>query len=370
MTKTIRVNIRALANAKAARKEKRNGRDVMVVPSATLPDNIVMNGILYPADEIEKSFMSLNRSPAPAGHPTINGRFVSARDPEGINIGWVGAWNENVRRENGRVFLDKVIDIETANRTEKGKAILKAIDDGEPIHTSTGLFLELEEANAKDHKWIGRNMQFDHDAILLGEEGAATPEQGVGMMVNSKGEDEEIEVVNSAIDMADQELDWAGMHLLSALERRERASTWERIKSAIMDALPGAAERETSTNEKENDMAVSEEQFKALSDEVKTLSDSIGDTIANAVKEAIKPVTEHVEQIAANQKAADEAARAEAVNKLVETGQWTEDDLKEMPLAAINKLVEKSKPGKAFGMNGQFKAGGNEGGFKLPKAEA
>ena len=27
-------------------------------------------------------------------------------------------------------------------------------------------------------------MYFDHDAILLGEEGAATPSQGVGMMVN------------------------------------------------------------------------------------------------------------------------------------------------------------------------------------------
>ena len=49
----VRVNVRTLANVKAARKEKRNGRDVMIVPSATLPDNVVMNGIMYPAEEID-----------------------------------------------------------------------------------------------------------------------------------------------------------------------------------------------------------------------------------------------------------------------------------------------------------------------------
>lgn len=41
--RTVRVNIRTLANAGAIRREKRNGRDVVIVPSATLPDNIVMN---------------------------------------------------------------------------------------------------------------------------------------------------------------------------------------------------------------------------------------------------------------------------------------------------------------------------------------
>ncbi|PLU56884.1 hypothetical protein BMJ22_34025, partial [Sinorhizobium medicae] len=125
--KHVRVNVRSVANTKAVRKEKRNGRDVVIVPSATLPDDIIMNGIRYPADEIAKSFVGLNRTPAPLGHPMINGKFVSARDPEGINVGYIGAWNENVRRENGRVFLDKVIDIEVANRSPGGKEVLAAI---------------------------------------------------------------------------------------------------------------------------------------------------------------------------------------------------------------------------------------------------
>lgn len=171
----VRVNVRTLANTKAVRKEKRNGRDVVIVPSATLPDDIIMNGIKYPAAEISKSFAGLNRTPAPLGHPMINGKFVSARDPEGLNIGYIGAWNENVRRENGRVFLDKVIDVEVANRSQGGKDVLAAIEKGEPVHTSTGLLANLEAVtNAADHKHIARNIEFDHDAILLGEVGAAT----------------------------------------------------------------------------------------------------------------------------------------------------------------------------------------------------
>ena len=64
-------------NAAAVRKVKRNGRDLVIVPSATLPDDVVMNGIKYPAGEIEASFKTLERTPAPLGHPIINGKFVS-----------------------------------------------------------------------------------------------------------------------------------------------------------------------------------------------------------------------------------------------------------------------------------------------------
>ncbi|MCA0961160.1 hypothetical protein [Salipiger bermudensis] len=357
MTKRVRVNVRALANTKAARREKRNGRDVIIVPSATLPDDVVMNNILYPADEIEKSFASLNRTPAPAGHPLINGKFVSARDPEGINIGWIGAWNENARREGGRVLLDKVIDVQTANQSERGKAVLEAVDKGEPIHTSTGLLCNLEAANGDvAYKHIARDIDFDHDAILLDEEGAATPGQGVGMFVNSAGQPEELEVINSAIDMADQELDWAGMHLLSALERRERASTWERIKSAIMDALPGASEREPSANQGEADMA-DEKQLEQLSAKVNAIEEGlskIGETIANAVGEAVKPLKDHVESLDAANKAKEDAEKAELEAKVVKANILDEETAKATPLNTLRALAPKAAAGKAAALNGAF----------------
>ena len=358
--KHVRVNVRSVANTKAVRKEKRNGRDVVIVSSATLPDNIVMNGIMYPAEEIEKSYFSLNRTPAPLGHPVVNGKFVSAKDPEGINLGWIGAWNENLRRENGRVLLDKVIDVEMANRSEGGKAVLAAIEKGEPVHTSTGLFCNLEATNDNaGYKHIARNLKFDHDAILLNEEGAATPDQGVGMMVNSKGELEEIEVINSSLtEEADREIDWAGTRLVEALRRRENIGIWDKVKAAIMDAVGSG--RVPSTNRKEDDMPVSDEQFKSLSDEVKTLSESvskIGDTIANAVTNAVKPLTDNLAEMQANQKAKDEAEKATLVEKVVKANLLTEGAAKELTLNALRELAAKAEPGKAAALNSAFKGG-------------
>lgn len=357
MSKKIRVNIRSVANVAAVRTEKRNGRDVIVVPSATLPNDVVMNGIKYPADEIAKSFMTLNRKPAPFGHPKVNGKFVSASDPEGINIGYIGAWNENVRRENGRVFLDKVIDVEVANRTENGKAVLKAIEKGEPVHTSTGLLCELDASNSEDCKHVARNIYFDHDAILLNEDGAATPEQGVGMLVNASGEAEEIEVINSVLSEADRDLDWAVDSAVRAIEKMRKASFYDRIKTAILDAV--RSEREPQANEKELEMA-DEKKLEELSAKVNTLSESmgkIGETIANAVSAAVKPLVDAQAEMVANAKAKDEAEKAELVAKIVKANLLDEEAAKELTINAARKLAEKVKPGKAAALNSAFNGG-------------
>jgi hypothetical protein len=378
MSKTVRVNIRSVANVAAVRKEKRNGRDVVIVPSATLPDDIVMNDIRYSAAEIAKSFHSLERTPAPLGHPTINGKFVSARDPEGINLCWIGAWNENVRQEKGkdgksRVMLDKVIDVEFANRSEGGKSVLSAIEKAEPVHTSTGLLCMLDAANGDvDFKFDARDIEFDHDAILLGEEGAATPAQGVGMLVNAAGQQEEIQVINSSLmDDVDREIDWAGTRLVEALTRRESLGAWERMKAAILEAI-GLPERVPSTNNQENDMTVSKEQFDALSEKVNALSEGlgkIGETISGAVTNALKPVLDAQAEMVANQKAEDEAEHAELTAKIVKANILDEETAKATPLNVLRKLAPKAEPGKAAPLNGAFKGNVETGGFKLPAGE-
>lgn len=379
MPQTVRVNVRAVANMAAVRKEKRNGRDVVIVPSATMPDDIVMNGsqgkVLYPADEIAKSFKQLERTPAPLGHPIINGKFVSARDPEGINVGHIGAWNENVRQEGGRVLIDKVIDVEVANRSEGGKAVLKAIEAGGPIHTSTGLLAMLEPvANGKGYSKIARNIAWDHDAILLTEDGAATPEQGVGMLVNSAGENEDIIVINSSLaDEAERDMNWALDSLARAVERRQKAPALERIKTAIMEAL-GLSEREPSLNNQENDMAVSEEQFKTLSEKVDTLSealkpDALATAIGNAVATAVKPLTDAHTEVLANQKAKDDAELTDLRTKIVKANIMDEAAAGELTLNAARALGKKAEPGKAATLNSALGKSGEDGGFKLPASE-
>lgn len=374
----VRVNIRSVVNAKAIRREKRNGRDVIIVPSATMPDDVVMNEILYPAGEIAKSFKSLERKPAPLGHPYVNGKFVSASDPEGINLSWIGAWNENVRQEGGRVHLDKVIDVERANESEGGRRVLDAIDKGGPVHTSTGVLCMLDAANGDvKHKFSARDIEFDHDAILLDQDGAATPEQGVGMMVNSAGQ--EIEVINCSFeDDADRDLGWALESAFKALERQERSSLMEQAKTefkSVFARLFGSP-RATSTNQQENDMAVSDEQFKALSDEVKTLAesmnpDALATAIGNAVAAAVKPITDAQEALANSQKVKDDAELTDLVGKIVKANIMDEDAAKELTLNAARALAKKAEPGKAAALNGAYKPAGDQPpAFKLPKEAA
>lgn len=361
----VRVNIRSVLNTGKIRNETRNGREVIIAPSATLPDDIVMNGITYPAHEISKSFMGLENSPAPFGHPSVDGVFVSALDPAGINAHWIGAHNENVKRENGVVTLDKVIDVDVANQTENGKAVLKAISDGDPIHTSTGLLCELEVNAAGDVK-IARNIQFDHDAILLNEEGAATPAQGVGMMVNKDGV--EVTVVNSAIDWADQRLDWAVRDVHEAIEGIQKASLIEQMKSAILSIVPSLMETKI-----EESQPMSNDKLEELDAKVNKLTEAqagIGQMITSAVTEAVKPILDAQAEIVANAKAAEDSEKAALVEALNKAGVFDEEALKDLTLVNLRRMAAKVDPKTATGLNSAFNGKGGDGFDKMDLNEA
>jgi len=189
----VQVNITTKVNSSTIRREMYNGREHLVLPSYTLPANVVMNGGLYPSSEIDAHYKGIEGTLAPLGHPVVEGRFVSAFSPEGINQGHIGAWNRNVKKSGNRVFVEKWVDIEVASRHPNGirllerVAALEAGNDVPPIHTSIAVFLDQLEAPAgsKGYDWVAKIHSVDHDAILLDEVGAATPEQGVGLMVNA-----------------------------------------------------------------------------------------------------------------------------------------------------------------------------------------
>lgn len=349
---SVRVNVRTAVNNAQIRRDKRNGKDVIIVPSATLPDDVVMNNIKYPADEIAKSFHTLDRTFAPFKHPMVNGQYVSAREPEAVNEFYVGAWNENVRRENGRVWLDKVIDVEVAGRTENGKRLLEAINKGEPIHTSTGIFLEVDESTEAGYSYIAKNMYMDHDAILLDEEGAATPNQGVGMMVNSN---QQITVINSVCDAR------AFDDLVNDLDGKtypEKLSIINKILSFFKDKTTGESLKANGSSEV-IDMPISEEEFKALADSVKTLTanaENIASAVEKAVADAVAPLAQKVDALTANAAKAEEAERTELTAKVVANNLLTEETAKTLSVNALRELAGKAKGDAAPVGQGQFQA--------------
>lgn len=189
MKESLRINATAKVVNEHIRYFEHNGREHICIPSFTLPDDVIMNGGLYPADEIAKSFHTLKDTLAPVAHPTVNGVAVVAKKPEAINAHYCGVWNAVVKRceDTKRVYIEKWVDVEFAKRSEDGQRLLDAINNGEILHTSTGLHCVREPApvGTAGYTWIARNMRFDHDAILFDEPGAATPEQGVGLCVNN-----------------------------------------------------------------------------------------------------------------------------------------------------------------------------------------
>ncbi|CRY83007.1 hypothetical protein [Yersinia intermedia] len=192
---SIQVNITTRVNNKSIRREKYNGKEHWVLPSYTLPANVVMNGGLYTSEQIDAHYSGLEGTLAPLGHPEVNGAFVSAFSAEGINQGHIGAWNRNVKKSGNRIYVEKWVDVEVASRSEGGRELLarvEAIERGEdvpPIHSSVAAFLNELEPNEQQRalgaNWVADIVRMDHDAILLHEIGAATPEQGVGLMVNA-----------------------------------------------------------------------------------------------------------------------------------------------------------------------------------------
>lgn len=205
--KRVLVQCRTRVDRKSIQRKNIDGVEHIVVSSFTLPNDIVMNGGLYPADEVDASYQTLELTYAPVEHPQdAHGNFVSANDPRYAHKFNVGAYNENVRREGDRIAVDKIINVQEAIKSDRGRRLLDRIgeietnDKARPIHTSTGVFCEVEEvdgmqtnAAGQEYTWIARNMVFDHDAILLDSVGAAQPHQGVGMGINRRGDNVEVQ---------------------------------------------------------------------------------------------------------------------------------------------------------------------------------
>ena len=203
------VNFVQKINASQIRDESMDGVDYIVVSSKTMPDDIVMNGIMYPADQIDATIKTIDESPAPLGHPMIDGKYVSAYNQRAQNtFNQAGGINKYIKKDGDSHIVEKWFVKELLTNTAQGKSLLDAIDKQEPINSSTGVILNKVASKGENkygkYEFEARINHFDHDAVLIGDIGAATPEQGVGLMVNSQ---EEIETIfcnlSSGLDMSE-----------------------------------------------------------------------------------------------------------------------------------------------------------------------
>lgn len=241
---TKRVHIVAAVNAANISK---TGSTYTIRDVCGATDGIVMNGRLYPAEQLAAGAPGLNGKPAPAGHPkNSSGKFISAANGEALATAWIGAYCTNARHEGGRTLVDIVVNGDMAQATPKGKELVERLDgaiegtNADAIHVSTGLNLVEVVANGesrgKKYTSIATNLQYDHLAILLDEPGAGTPEQGVGMFLNSAGDEEDVETVEVTNTPEDRRYEGAVGWLRSLFANKE--ISFDQIYDGLRAGLP------------------------------------------------------------------------------------------------------------------------------------
>ncbi|EMT6577438.1 DUF2213 domain-containing protein [Providencia rettgeri] len=320
------IHVKSLAvNSSNISTETIDGDEHIVIRGVVpVVDDVVMNGGLYPANEINSSFKSMEGRQCPYGHPKLGTDYVSADTPRAVNQYHIGAWAENVRKDGEKVVMDVKVNRRFADGCEKGKEFLSRIDDiiagnsADPIHVSTGLLLQREQnkgkSKGKAYTWVARNMHFDHIAILpASEPGAATPEDGVGMFVNSEGELLDVEAVNlfeiETGQQSEESIVNKVITKLTALFSANNKEVIDPMKEIIINALnakgiktEGKSDAElldayNQMNAEEKKEETPEEKAAREKKEKEKDTATNTDAITAAVNAAIKPLTDKIDTL-------------------------------------------------------------------------
>jgi len=130
-----------------------------------------MNGLYYPQDVVANAAPQLEMLPAPAGHPNLDGKPISAFNPLAVNAHSFGGFTRSPEVDGKRVMLQLVIDTDVADRTEDGREVVQRIKNGKRIGVSTGLVAAISDATGTvgTAQFNGRvdTIRFDHVAVLL-----------------------------------------------------------------------------------------------------------------------------------------------------------------------------------------------------------
>lgn len=356
------VNISTLVDNSAIRTETIEGVEFTVLPSKTLPKDIVMNGIMYPSEEVEAAISTLDMSPVTIGHPVVNGKFAPASDPiSQAAYGILGAHNRvKGKTDDGRWVVEKLIPTEQLQNTERGKKLAEAIKHKRPIHTSTGVYLTKEPeigVNAMGQEYTSRAKidRFDHDAILLNEIGAATPEQGVGIFVNADGE-QEVEVMYCNLCEMEGEVE-AECEMMPEEEKRPIIAFLSKMlaklthnpKHDTMETEDGAQPPQVMNNSREGEQVEKQEVQQMIADALAVNAEQTAKTVQDAISAAL----------AANKAATEQAEKDVLIQQVVNAKLLPEEAAKECGIAALRSLLANQKQ-PAFGLNANRAAGGED----------
>lgn len=184
-----------LSPAKGQRVDTRFNREHLVVPAALITPG-VLNGsagaLYYPTTELKRDPQIWDGIPITIEHPVSNdGTPISARVAGVKHFGTV----LNTEFLDGKLRAEAWFDVAALEADAEGRLILEALRANKTLELSTGLYTRNENKSGTDDQGrsydaIARDYRPDHLAILLKEKGACSLNDGCGLNVTNKDDEE------------------------------------------------------------------------------------------------------------------------------------------------------------------------------------
>jgi len=171
------------------REEILQGRPHIVVPVVMMREGVHSGSDgpqLHREEELSAFPQAWNGIPVVIYHPKENGRNISANDPQVMERHAVGqifnAHYDNGLKAEAWIDVQRILAI--------SPEALAHIREGRPLDVSIGSYTDVEATTGQWHdetyESIASNYMPDHLALLPGEQGACSWEDGCGVRVNQK----------------------------------------------------------------------------------------------------------------------------------------------------------------------------------------
>lgn len=377
-------------NASNIRRESRDGVEHIIIRSFTLPPDIVMNDIAYLTEDRDKAVELFNRTPVTIEHPEINGQYVSAADPQTDMDFRFGAWNENAHiTDDNRVALDKVINVQKALLVPQGKRLMDRLDEIEansgarPLHTSIGVYIDIQEVeptvNGRGQKYslVAKDLWPDHDAILLDNVGASTPDQGTGIFPNLNKDNVKVMHYNCVTKSIQDKRIPAKRESESVnnkLADNNGEDAMRELLIAKLKALGITANAESSDDEllaqyETESNKASLEIYKATEKKAEPIAGTLveGPDLGELLANALKPLTEKIDGFETELKANKDKETDDLVSLIVSSKKFdpmTSEVIKSLPISTIKDMAANCKTAHGLPVGGLTLVDNGEDEFK------
>lgn len=221
-------SVRTNLQASEIRTERLHGRDHVVVPVIMARAGVVMNGSLT----LEEEFFpeAWNGVPVTVGHPQVAGGHVGANDPALLET-WAVGQIFNAHVSGGALRGEAWVDVERAERVAPGLVDQLQSEDVK-MDVSTGFFSKEEpirgRSNGRSYDSVARDLLPDHLALLPGDTGACSWEDGCGVRTNKRREPmgdklrAAIQTIMAAVGLGSEKSDMTKEQILADLRANAR----------------------------------------------------------------------------------------------------------------------------------------------------